>query len=66
MEAHGGSIGVSRVIYQGWIYWGGGCAPPLALARGGARGAIFHDKKKTIRDKMRFSNLSNNMMISEL
>ena len=26
-------------------------------------GAIFHDKAK---DKMRYSNLSNNMMISEL
>ena len=26
---------------QGWIY--GGCTP-LALARGGAGGAIFHDK----------------------
>ena len=39
----------------------GGCTPPLALARGG--GAIFHDKAK---DKMRYSNLSNNMMISEL
>jgi hypothetical protein len=36
---------------------------PLALARGGA---IFHDKQKIIRGKMRYSNLSNNMMISEL
>ena len=44
-------------------FTGGGRCAPLALARGGARGAIFHDKKKTIRDKMRFSNLSNNMMI---
>ena len=39
---------------------------PLALARGGAGGAIFHDKAKNIRDKMKYSNLSNNMMISEL
>ena len=30
-------------------------------------GAIFHDQaKKNIRDKMRYSNLSNNMMVSEL
>ena len=29
----------------------------------GQGGAIFHDKAK---DKMRYSNLSNNMMISEL
>ena len=58
---------------QGWIYWGGGggvcacgvCAPPLA--RGGAGGAGAHPiKQKTIRGKMRYSNLSNNMMISEL
>ena len=28
--------------------------------------AIFHDKQKIIRDKMRYSNLINNMMISEL
>jgi hypothetical protein len=27
---------------------------------------FFHDKAKNIRDKMRYSNLSNNMMISEL
>ena len=40
--------------------------PPLSLARGGAGGAIFHDKEKIIRGKMRYSNLSNNMMISEL
>ena len=48
---------------------GGACVhPPLTLARGGARGggAIFHDKAKNIRDKMRYSNLRNNMMISEL
>jgi hypothetical protein len=39
---------------------------PLARARGVQGGAIFHDKQKIIRDKMRYSNLSNNMMISEL
>jgi hypothetical protein len=42
----------------------GGCrgvCTPLALARGGA---II--KQNIIRDKMRYSNLSNNMMISEL
>ena len=32
--------------FQGWIYWGGsggsvGCAPPVALARGGAGGCYF-------------------------
>jgi hypothetical protein len=42
-------------------FTGGGAHP---MARGG--GAIFHDKAKNIRDKMRYSNLSNNMMISEL
>jgi hypothetical protein len=50
---------------QGWIYWGvgtGGCTL-LALVRGGAGGAIFHDKAKNIRDKVRYCNLSNNMMI---
>jgi hypothetical protein len=36
----------------------------LALDRGG--GAIFHDKAKNNGDKTRYSNLSNNMMISEL
>ena len=46
--------------------FGGGCTP-LALARGGARGVLFFMiKQKIIRDKMRYSNLSNNMMISEL
>ena len=40
--------------------------PSIALARGGAGGAIFDDKAKNIRDKMRYSNLSNNMMISKL
>ena len=40
---------------------------PLALARGGGAGGVlfFMIKQKIIRDKMRFSNLSNNMMISE-
>jgi hypothetical protein len=42
------------------------CIPPV-LARGGAGVcAIFHDKAKTIRDKMRYSNLSKNMIKSEL
>ena len=46
---------------------GGGGMHPLALARGGAGGGtIFYDKAKNIRGKMRYSNLSNNMMISEL
>ena len=57
---------------QGWIYWGdagggggGGCTP-LALARGGAGGVLFFIiKQNIIRDKMRYSNLSN-MMINEL
>jgi hypothetical protein len=45
-------------VNQGWIYCvcgvgGGGGAPSLALARGGA---IFHDKAKNIRDKMKYSN----------
>ena len=31
--------------------------------RGCRGGAIFHDKAKNIRDKMRYSNVSNNMMI---
>jgi hypothetical protein len=33
---------------------------------GGTGGVIFHDKAKNIRDKMRYNNLSNKMMISEL
>jgi hypothetical protein len=52
------------------VVWG--CIP-LALARGGAGGGgggggvlFFMIKQKNIRDKMRYSNLSNNMMISEL
>jgi hypothetical protein len=53
---------------QGWIYWGGGGgAHPLALARGGAGEVLFFMiNQKIIGDKMRYSNLSNNMMISEL
>jgi hypothetical protein len=39
-------------------------SPGLRVCWGG--GAIFHDKAKKNRDKMRYSNLSNNMMISEL
>jgi hypothetical protein len=40
---------------------------PIALPEGG-RGVVlfFMIKQKNIRDKMRYSNLSNNMMISEL
>jgi uncharacterized membrane protein len=48
---------------------GGGLCTPLALARGGAGGGgvlFFMIKQKIIRDKMRYSILSNNMMISEL
>ena len=42
----------------------GGGAYPLALARGSmGGGAIFHDKANKFRDKIRYSNLSNNMMI---
>jgi hypothetical protein len=39
---------------------GGVLHTPLALARGG--GLIFHDKAKNIKDKMRYSNLTNNMI----
>ena len=45
---------------------GEGVRTPLALARGVQGGVLFFMiKQKIIRDKMRFSNLSNNMMISE-
>jgi lantibiotic modifying enzyme len=45
----------------------GGVCTSLALARGGAGGVLlFMIKQKIITDKMRYSNLSNNMMISEL
>ncbi len=40
-------------LNQGWIYWGGG----------GGEDAIFHDKAKNIRDKMRYSHLNNNIML---
>ena len=46
-------------------FTGGGCAPP-SPGQGGAGGCARMIKQKIIRDKMRFSNLSNNMMISEL
>jgi hypothetical protein len=49
----------------GWIYWGGG-ALHLALARGGGVVLFFVIKQKNIRDKMRYSNLRYNMIISEL
>ena len=42
----------------------GGVHPPSPCRRG-CRGAFFH-KAKNNRDKMRYSNLSNNMMISKL
>ena len=53
---------------QGWIYWGGGGAHPPSPGQRGCTGGVpfFMIKQKIIRDKMRFSNLSNNMMISEL
>jgi hypothetical protein len=39
----------------------------LGGGEGGAGGVLFFMiKQKFIRDKMRYSNLSNNMMISEL
>ena len=49
---------------QGWIYWGvgGGSAPPSPGQRECRGGAIFHVKA----NRMRYSDLSNNMMISEL
>jgi hypothetical protein len=40
---------------------------PLSPGQGGAGGVLFFMiKQKIIRGKMRYSNLSNNMMISEL
>ena len=52
------SIEILHKDFQGWIYWGGG---------EDAEGVLFFMiKQKIIRDKMRYSNLSNNMMISEL
>ena len=44
-----------KVGLQGWIYWG--------VQGGGGGGAIFHDKAKIIRDKIRYSNLSNEKML---
>jgi hypothetical protein len=45
---------------------GGGGHPP-SPGQKGARGALFFMiTQKIIRDTMRYSNLSNNMMISEL
>ena len=46
---------------------GGTPPPPPSPGQGGARGVLFFMiKQKIIRDQMRFSNLRNNMMISEL
>jgi hypothetical protein len=46
---------------------GGGCALPPSLGQRGCRGVLFFMiKQKNIRDKMRYSNFSNNMMVSEL
>ena len=45
---------------------GGGGGVRTPKPEGVQGGSIFHDKAKHIRDKMRYSNLSNNMMISEL
>ena len=51
--------GVTLNIQTGMDLLGGVHTSPSP----GQGGAIFHDKAK---DKMRYSNLSNNMMISEL
>jgi hypothetical protein len=47
---------------------GGGCTtpPPYPWPEGVQGVLFFMIKKKIIRGKMRYSNLSNNMMISEL
>ena len=45
---------------------GGGVHPPSPGQKGCRAGAIFHNKQKIITDKMRYSNLSNNMMISKM
>ena len=50
------SVSTRMEYKQGWIYWGGG--------GGTGGGATFHDKAKNNRNKMRYSNLSNNIMIS--
>ncbi len=46
---------------------GGGAHTQPSLGQRGwqGQGAIFDDKAKSIRDKMRYSNLSNNMMIQQ-
>ena len=44
---------------------GGGCGVPLALTIEGCMGVLFFMiNQKNIREKMRYSNLSNNMMIT--
>jgi hypothetical protein len=55
----------NEIINQGWIYWGGGGGGGGGGVGGGGV-LFFMIKQKIIRDKMRYSNLSNNMMISEL
>ena len=67
-SCRGQSATFSSYINQGWIYCvcvcgGGGGAHPYPWPKGVRGGAIFHDKAKNNRDKMRNSNLSNNMMI---
>jgi hypothetical protein len=56
-------IGIPRDGFTGvWV-----CVhPPSPGQRGFRGGAVFHDKAKIIRDKMRYSNLSNNMIIRKL
>jgi hypothetical protein len=46
-------------------YTGGAGGGALALARGVQGVLLFMIKQKIIRGKMRYSNWSNNMMISE-
>jgi hypothetical protein len=53
-----------RLLFQGYVDLLG--VHPLAQAGRGAGGAIFHDKAKSNRDKIKYNNLSNNMMISKL
>ena len=73
-SCRGQSATFSSYKNQGWIYsvcvcvcvcggGGGGGAHPYPWPKGVRGGAIFHDKTKNNRDKMRNSNLSNNMMI---
>ena len=49
---------------DGFTGGGGGARTPPSPGQGGV--LFFMIKQKIIRDKMRYSNLSNNMMISEL